>query len=206
MIFSVAAVSAPHHREGLAGQLSVPGLAPRAHRPSAGRSPQARSAQRLHLGQRADGEGSFVDCLSRRARAARPAISVRSRAGACIRQCRPACRSCPISVAGSRHVMRKGRLMTCPGEVELTIHEPIPTVAAAEPNIREVRALADAGPRHHPARRRGRGGAGRLSIRQTPLIAETSAITAWPPRPAGRATAPGPGSTSPRYAPPRSPR
>jgi 1-acyl-sn-glycerol-3-phosphate acyltransferase len=48
----------------------------------------------------------------------------------------------PISVAGSRHVMRKGRLMTCPGEVELTIHEPIPTVAAAEPNIREVRALA----------------------------------------------------------------
>lgn len=48
----------------------------------------------------------------------------------------------PISVAGSRHVMKKGRLMTCPGEVELTIHDPIPTVAAAEPNIREVRALA----------------------------------------------------------------
>jgi 1-acyl-sn-glycerol-3-phosphate acyltransferase len=48
----------------------------------------------------------------------------------------------PISIAGSRHVMKKGRLMTCPGEVELTVHEPIPTVAAAEPNIREVRALA----------------------------------------------------------------
>jgi 1-acyl-sn-glycerol-3-phosphate acyltransferase len=48
----------------------------------------------------------------------------------------------PISVAGSRHVMLKGRLMTCPGEVALTIHDPIPTVAAAEPNIREVRALA----------------------------------------------------------------
>jgi 1-acyl-sn-glycerol-3-phosphate acyltransferase len=48
----------------------------------------------------------------------------------------------PISVAGSRHVMLKGRLMTCPGEVELTIHDPIPTVAAAEPNIREVRMLA----------------------------------------------------------------
>jgi 1-acyl-sn-glycerol-3-phosphate acyltransferase len=48
----------------------------------------------------------------------------------------------PISVAGSRHVMRKGQLMTCPGEVELTIHDPIPTIAAAEPNIREVRALA----------------------------------------------------------------
>ena len=48
----------------------------------------------------------------------------------------------PISIAGSRHVMRKGRLMTCPGEVDLTIHEPIATVAAEEPNIREVRALA----------------------------------------------------------------
>ncbi len=48
----------------------------------------------------------------------------------------------PISVAGSRHVMKKGRLITYPGEVELTVHDPIPTVAAAEPNIREVRALA----------------------------------------------------------------
>lgn len=48
----------------------------------------------------------------------------------------------PVSVAGSRHVMKKGRLMTCPGEVELTIHDPIATVAAEEPNVREVRALA----------------------------------------------------------------
>ena len=48
----------------------------------------------------------------------------------------------PISVAGSRHVMRKGRLTTCPGDVELIVHEPIATVANAEPNIREVRALA----------------------------------------------------------------
>ena len=48
----------------------------------------------------------------------------------------------PVSVAGSRHVMQKGRLMTCPGEVALTVHDPIPTVPQAEPNIREVRALA----------------------------------------------------------------
>ena len=32
-----------------------------------------------------------------------------------------------VSIAGSRHVMRKGRLMTCPGDVTLTIHAPIPT-------------------------------------------------------------------------------
>ena len=33
----------------------------------------------------------------------------------------------PVSVSGSRHVMKKGRLMVCPGDVELTIHEPVPT-------------------------------------------------------------------------------
>ena len=48
----------------------------------------------------------------------------------------------PISVAGSRHVMKKGRLMTCPGHVELTIHDPIPTTANPEPDVREVRRLA----------------------------------------------------------------
>ena len=48
----------------------------------------------------------------------------------------------PLSIAGSRHVMRKGRLMTCPGEVELVVHEPIQTEAAADPDIRAVRKLA----------------------------------------------------------------
>jgi 1-acyl-sn-glycerol-3-phosphate acyltransferase len=48
----------------------------------------------------------------------------------------------PISVAGSRRVMRKGRLMACPGEVDVVVHEPIPTVAAREPDIGEVRELA----------------------------------------------------------------
>lgn len=33
----------------------------------------------------------------------------------------------PVSVANSRHVMLKGRLMTCPGHVTLTVHEPIAT-------------------------------------------------------------------------------
>jgi 1-acyl-sn-glycerol-3-phosphate acyltransferase len=48
----------------------------------------------------------------------------------------------PISIAGSRHVMRKGRLMTRPGDVELVVHDPIATEAAIEPDIRAVRALA----------------------------------------------------------------
>lgn len=33
----------------------------------------------------------------------------------------------PVSVDGSRHVMLKGRLRTCPGHVTLTVHDPIPT-------------------------------------------------------------------------------
>jgi hypothetical protein len=39
--------------------------------------------------------------------------------------------------------MKKGRLMTCPGEVDLVVHEPIPTVAAAEPDVRAIRSLAN---------------------------------------------------------------
>jgi 1-acyl-sn-glycerol-3-phosphate acyltransferase len=34
----------------------------------------------------------------------------------------------PISVSGSRHVMRKGRMMTCPGHVRLVVHAPVPTI------------------------------------------------------------------------------
>jgi 1-acyl-sn-glycerol-3-phosphate acyltransferase len=48
----------------------------------------------------------------------------------------------PLSVVGSRHVMRKGRLTTCPGEVTLIVHEPITTVATLEPSMADVRALA----------------------------------------------------------------
>jgi 1-acyl-sn-glycerol-3-phosphate acyltransferase len=33
----------------------------------------------------------------------------------------------PVSVSGSRHVMKKGRLMVCPGDVRLTVHPPIAT-------------------------------------------------------------------------------
>ena len=33
----------------------------------------------------------------------------------------------PVAVVGSRHVMPKGRLMTCPGQVELVVHAPLST-------------------------------------------------------------------------------
>ena len=49
----------------------------------------------------------------------------------------------PISVVGSRHVMKKGELTTRPGRVMVIVHQPIDIPASAEPSVREVRALAD---------------------------------------------------------------
>ncbi len=46
----------------------------------------------------------------------------------------------PISIAGSRHVMKKGRLMVCPGEVTVTVHDPIDTSGIGRDG---VRALAE---------------------------------------------------------------
>jgi 1-acyl-sn-glycerol-3-phosphate acyltransferase len=43
----------------------------------------------------------------------------------------------PVSIARSRFVMRKGRLMTCPGDVTITIHEPIPTDDVSRAGTRE---------------------------------------------------------------------
>ena len=42
----------------------------------------------------------------------------------------------PISLAGSRHVMKKGRLMVCPGHVRLTVHEPLPTTGVDRTSVR----------------------------------------------------------------------
>ncbi len=48
----------------------------------------------------------------------------------------------PLSVVGSRHIMRKGELTTRPGHVTLVVHAPIQTTAQASPSTGEVRALA----------------------------------------------------------------
>lgn len=49
----------------------------------------------------------------------------------------------PVSVVGSRHVMKKGELTTRPGRVTLIVHDPIATVATAAPSAAEVREFAD---------------------------------------------------------------
>ena len=48
----------------------------------------------------------------------------------------------PLSVVGSRHVMRKSELTTRPGDVVLVVHPPVVTPAADEPNPEMMRALA----------------------------------------------------------------
>ena len=55
----------------------------------------------------------------------------------------------PVTVAHSRHVMLKGRLMTCPGTVDLIVHEPIATAGLTRDDARalaeRVRAVVAAG-------------------------------------------------------------
>ncbi len=49
----------------------------------------------------------------------------------------------PLSVVGSRFVMRKGRLTTSPGCVSLTVHAPVATAGGAwQPSTRDARRLA----------------------------------------------------------------
>lgn len=50
----------------------------------------------------------------------------------------------PLSIAGTRGVMPKGRLMTCPGEVTLTIHAAIPTEGMTRADARGLAARVKA--------------------------------------------------------------
>ncbi len=48
----------------------------------------------------------------------------------------------PLSVSGTIHVMKKNRLMTCPGQVTLEVHQPIPTPKIDAPTTADARRLA----------------------------------------------------------------
>jgi 1-acyl-sn-glycerol-3-phosphate acyltransferase len=41
----------------------------------------------------------------------------------------------PVSLSGSRHVMQKGRVTVRPGDVRMTIHEPLPTAGAGRDQV-----------------------------------------------------------------------
>jgi 1-acyl-sn-glycerol-3-phosphate acyltransferase len=44
----------------------------------------------------------------------------------------------PVAIEGTRHVMRKGRLMTCPGHVRLHVHPPVETAGLDRSHARDV--------------------------------------------------------------------
>ena len=46
----------------------------------------------------------------------------------------------PVTITGSSQVMKKGRLMVCPGQVQLIVHPPVPTAGIARD---QVLSLAD---------------------------------------------------------------
>jgi 1-acyl-sn-glycerol-3-phosphate acyltransferase len=46
----------------------------------------------------------------------------------------------PLSIVGSRHVMKKGELMVCPGTVSLVVHDPIETARASRDSARDLAA------------------------------------------------------------------
>ena len=48
----------------------------------------------------------------------------------------------PLSISGTKHVMRKGRLTTRPGHVRLQIHDAVPTPKTDAPSVADARALA----------------------------------------------------------------
>ena len=44
----------------------------------------------------------------------------------------------PVAIDGSRFVMRKGQLMTCPGDVHVTVLDPIPTAGRTPDQARQL--------------------------------------------------------------------
>ena len=46
----------------------------------------------------------------------------------------------PVSIAGSRHVMKKGRLMVCPGDVDVCVHQPVATADVDRGDVLEFAA------------------------------------------------------------------
>lgn len=49
----------------------------------------------------------------------------------------------PLSISGSIHVMKKGRLATRPGRVTLVVHEPVPAARIESPTVGDARQLAE---------------------------------------------------------------
>lgn len=63
----------------------------------------------------------------------------------------------PVAVEGTRHVMRKGRLMTCPGDVRMRVLAPVPTVGWESSRARELAGVIERQVREHVEQLQGTG-------------------------------------------------
>ncbi len=109
------------------GVVPVPRLAPGPHRPRARRS-QEPGRRPVPAGAPADAGRLLADRLPGGHPQPATAALARFRAGTFMMAIESGLPVVPVAVDGSRFVMRKGQLMTCPGHVRVTVLDPIPTV------------------------------------------------------------------------------
>ncbi len=137
VLFAKPAAAAAYYRQGLHLPIPIPGLSfspERIRRSIAG----ARTARASSEMEALVGKGLSC-CFFLRSRAAWTARSRRSRVvhPLAVESGLPIV---PIPGEGSRFVMKKGRLMMCPGHVRLQVHDPIETAGVP---AGQARALAE---------------------------------------------------------------
>ena len=138
----IAAVSAAHHREGIARTLSVSGLAPvRAGHLLVDRRKPDRSGI-LNRWRRLVTDRLSLIIFPEGTRSADGHVG-HFKAGSFLLALEAGLTIVPVSVCGTIHVMKKGRLMTCPGHVTLEVHEPIATSRIESPSADDARELAE---------------------------------------------------------------
>ena len=115
--FRVAAVSVAHHCERITRALSVSRLASDSRGASARRSPQPDRSAILNRWRRLVGDRLSL-IIFPRVHAARRQVG-RFKGGSFLLALEAGLTIVPLSVSGTQHVMKKGRLMTCPGRVTL---------------------------------------------------------------------------------------
>ena len=137
IVFASTAAAAAHRVEGVARQFSRSSAGTCVGPVTCSSTAQNPGAGIVKKMARLVGGAGRSSCFLR-GRAVRTGPSPGSRAGSSWWPSTAGLPVVPVSIAGSRHVMLKGRLMTCPGDVTITIHDPIPTAGVGREGAREL--------------------------------------------------------------------
>ena len=136
-----AAAPVAAHGEGGARLRAVHRLAPAMDGASAGRSQEpGRVDFQTHAAP--DDAGCVPAGVSRGIAHDRRPRRRSSRAASSCSRSRRAGPSCRSAIVGTRNVMPKGRLMTCPADVRLVVHDPIPTKGLSREDARGASPIA----------------------------------------------------------------